>query len=159
MQHLILRAQMSWFHWNNNRHVLDVHYALVAQQNSWHRLIPPPADDKLSTIANRVLDQVFHHFLHTLSSSQTPQDLPVITLYTVTVNWSIQAQIWLSYLHHDFKSVQGGGAGPWNSTSSSTCNQVPPPHPSQLFLYSELIRHHQVLTHIEYLSGRDVNYY
>lgn len=62
-----------------------------------------------------------------------------------------------SYLHHDFESVQGCGERPGHRSSSSACNQVPPPHPGLLLLYGELIRHHQVLTHIEYLPERSTN--
>lgn len=64
------------------------------------------------------------------------------------------SSVCLSYLHNDLESIQGGRAGPGNSSSSSTCDQVPPPHPSLLLLNGELIRHHQVLTHIEYLPKR-----
>lgn len=61
----------------------------------------------------------------------------------------------LLYLHHDFEPVQRGGAGPGNGSSSSTRDQVPPPHARLLLLDGELIRDHQVLAHVNDLPDRD----
>lgn len=59
------------------------------------------------------------------------------------------------HLHHDFESVQRRRARPGNCSGSTTCNQVPPPHPRLLFLHGELIRNHQVLPHIDNLLGKE----
>lgn len=59
-------------------------------------------------------------------------------------------------LHHDFEPVQRPRAGPGNGSGSSTGDQVSPPHTGLLLLYGKVIRYHQVLTHVDYLSDRDM---
>lgn len=57
-----------------------------------------------------------------------------------------------SYLHEDFESVEWGGEGSRNGSSTSTGDQVSPPHSSHAFLCGELIWNHEVLTHIKDLQ-------
>lgn len=77
----------------------------------------------------------FHHFVHLLPDC----------------DWMIL----FPHLHHDFESVQRRRARPGNCSSSTTWNQVPPPHPRLLFLHGELIRNHQVLPHIDNLLNKE----
>ncbi len=56
------------------------------------------------------------------------------------------------YLHEDFEPVERSGERSGNDSSSSTGDQMSPPHPRHVLLGGKLIWDHHVLSHIEDLQ-------